>query len=162
MLTDAQIAEFYTAFLPELVAIGVSRYQLQHLDAEGVANEIFVDFLAKQDRVERPRAFLVGAMHRGCKYHLRKVHRRTERRLPERHDDLVVDDAHQQIIATTLLEDALARLTPRCQRALRLHHLNGCTAREVALELCTSLKYAEKVLRECLLQARRRMAEVTR
>ncbi len=52
--------------------------------------------------------------------------------------------------------EAFNCLTPRCQLALRLRYLEGYSVPEIATELDTSAKYAEKLVRRCLRQAQMR------
>jgi DNA-directed RNA polymerase specialized sigma24 family protein len=55
--------------------------------------------------------------------------------------------------------EAFACVTARCQIALRLRYLEGYSVPEVAAELRTSQKYAQKLISRCLRQARRRYRE---
>nr|MDQ3280830.1 hypothetical protein [Acidobacteriota bacterium] len=59
-------------------------------------------------------------------------------------------------------EEALGCATERCQLALRLRYVEGYTIPEIARELKTTERYAEKLVGECLKQARRRYAERAR
>lgn len=151
----ASIEALYTDLLPLLVGIGVKKFGLDSSDAEALAHEIFVDYLTKSEKVVNSRSYLVAAMHNGCRYHLRK-HGRIEA-LPEEIEERPAGEEPEDAIASVIAAgQALKCLTARCQFALRLRYLAGYTMAELAAELRTTSKYAEKVVSDCLKQARRR------
>ncbi|MEO8036055.1 MAG: sigma factor-like helix-turn-helix DNA-binding protein, partial [Acidobacteriota bacterium] len=45
-----------------------------------------------------------------------------------------------------LVEQALASVSERSQRVLRMHYMEGYSAREIAETLATSTRYAEKMI----------------
>jgi RNA polymerase sigma factor (sigma-70 family) len=157
LATDEAIESLYEEFVPMLVRIGTQQRGLAHGDAEAVAHDVFLDFLTKMDRVENYGAFLAGAMHNASRYFHRKNRTAESEPAPELSCD-TTEALSNQLIAS----EALGTLTPRCQGALRLRYLEGYTVPELATFLCTSVKYAEKVVRECLQQARRRYVEKKR
>jgi len=58
-----------------------------------------------------------------------------------------------QLPAELAARECFACLTPRCQLALRLRYLEGYSVPEIAAELLTSTKYAQKLVSRCLQQA---------
>lgn len=155
-LTDESIESLYEECFPFLVRIGTQQRGLAHDDAESVANDVFIDFLSKVDRVENHRGYLAGAMLNASRHHQRKY-----RPAPLPPKDHVVGDCEKTLQDHAIASQALAALTPRCQVALRLRFMDGNTVPEIARILCTSVKYAEKVVRDCLHQAQRRYAGKT-
>lgn len=151
----ASIEALYTELMPLLVGIGAGKFGLDPSDAEALVHEIFVDYLTKADKVVNSRSYLVAAMHNGCRYHLRKNGRSEPLpdEIAERPSSETPADAIASVIAAS---EALQCLTARCQFALRLRYIEGYTMAELAAELRTTAKYAEKVVSDCLGQARRR------
>jgi RNA polymerase sigma factor (sigma-70 family) len=141
----------YGELYPLLVNVGVSKFGIAEDDSRALANEVFVDYLSKSDRVYSHRSFLVAAMCNASRYYLRVQARTTS--LPEEEPHRVERGDVTDALAA---KQALDCLTPRCQFALRLRYFEGYTVPEIAAEFRTSVKYAEKVVRECLRQAQRR------
>ena len=52
------------------------------------------------------------------------------------------------------LQKALKYLQPRCRETLYLHYLEGRSAADVARELDTTHRYAEKLIHNCLKRVR--------
>lgn len=149
------IEALYAQLYPLLVGVGITKFGIAEDDAQELAHEVFVDYLTKSHRVYSDRAFLVAAMCNASRYFLRVQARTTA--LPDDAGEVEGGEQKDSGLAVDA-EQALACLTPRCQFALRLRYYEGYTVPEIAIEFRTSVKYAEKVVRECLRQARRRFA----
>jgi RNA polymerase sigma factor (sigma-70 family) len=59
------------------------------------------------------------------------------------------------------VQQALAYLQPRCRETLRLHYFDGRSAAEVARELETTTRYAEKLIHNCLKRVREIYLNIT-
>lgn len=157
--SDHELAATYEAHFDLLVGIAVSRFGIDRADAETLAHEVFLSFLTCAERINDQRGWLVSAIFNASKDYLRRA-QRTEP-LPEEGPD-PADPRHaragQQWPDVLAAREAFARLTPRCQLALRLRHLEGYTIPEIATILGTSSRYAAKLVARCLDQAQRRYA----
>ena len=140
-----------------LVRTAIKRYHISELDAEALAHEVFLAYFLKAHEVINMRAWLVSAVCNAAKAFLRKRARFVA--LPE--ESVEIPDPHLARVGDALPDQLAGReafecVTARCQIALRLRYLEGYSVPEVAVELNTSQKYAQKLISRCLQQARRR------
>ena len=140
-----------------LVRTAIKRYHISELDAEALAHEVFLAYFLKAHEVINMRAWLVAAVCNATKAFLRKRARHVA--LPE--ESVEIPDPHLARVGEALPDQLAGReafecVTARCQIALRLRYLEGYSVPEVAVELNTSQKYAQKLISRCLQQARRR------
>jgi RNA polymerase sigma factor (sigma-70 family) len=147
---------FYEANYRLLVGTAIQHFHISEIDAESLAHEIFLSYFLKADEVLNSRAWLITAIRYASKQYLRVQERHVPleeiagRPDPElaRFGDVVVDQLSAR--------KAFSCLTARCQLALRLRYLEEYGIPEVAAELNTSPKYAQKLVSRCLRQARDR------
>ncbi len=131
----------------------VSRYGIAEPDAETLVHDVFLSYILKSEEIRDVRAWLVGAICNASKYFLRREARAVG--LPPD----IMEEPDPQSLNRDRLPDALAArqcfacLTPRCQLALRLRYIEGYSAPEIATELQTTAKYAQKLVARCLQQA---------
>jgi DNA-directed RNA polymerase specialized sigma24 family protein len=59
------------------------------------------------------------------------------------------------------IQQALGYLQPRCRETLRLHYFEGRSAGEVAREMETTTRYAEKLIHNCLKRVREIYMSIT-
>jgi RNA polymerase sigma factor (sigma-70 family) len=143
-----------------LVGTAIKNYHISQIDAQTLAHEVFLAYFLKASEVINPRAWLVSAVCNAAKAYLRTRARLVE--LPPAYAETPdpslwrIGDALPDQLAC---KEAFGCLTARCQIALRLRYLEGYSVREVAIELNTSLKYAEKLVRRCLRQAKDRYTD---
>jgi RNA polymerase sigma factor (sigma-70 family) len=136
-----------------LVGTAVSRYGIAEPDAETLVHDVFLSYILKSEEIRDVRAWLVGAICNASKYFLRREARAVA--LPPD----IMEEPDPQSLNRDRLPDALAArqcfacLTPRCQLALRLRYIEGYSAPEIATELQTTAKYAQKLVGRCLQQA---------
>ena len=135
-------------------------YRISEIDAQALAHEVFLAYFLKAGEIINSRAWLVSAIRNASKYHLRKQ-ARVVALSPK---TMETPDPRLQRIGESLPDQLAARqafacLTARCQVALRLRYLEGYRMSEVAEELNISAKYADKLVRRCLQQARQRYGE---
>jgi RNA polymerase sigma factor (sigma-70 family) len=140
-----------------LVRTAIKHYHVSELDAEALAHEVFLAYFLKAHEVISLRAWLVSAICNAAKAFLRK----RARHVPLLAESLEIPDPHFARVGDALPDqlagrEAFACVTARCQIALRLRYLEGYSVPEVAVELHTSQKYAQKLISRCLQQARRR------
>jgi RNA polymerase sigma factor (sigma-70 family) len=137
-----------------LVGTAITRYGLAEPDAETLLHDVFLSYMLKADEVRDARAWLVSAICNASKHFLR-----TRARAVGLPPDITDEPDPASLRVTDRLPDALAArecfacLTPRCQLALRLRYLEGYSVPEIAAELNTSPKYAQKLVSRCLHQA---------
>jgi RNA polymerase sigma factor (sigma-70 family) len=157
---DARTDEFgavYEQNYQLLVRTAIKHYHVSELDAEALAHEVFLAYFLKAHEVINLRAWLVSAICNAAKAFLRK----RARHVPLPTESLEIPDPHFARVGDALPDQLAAReafacVTARCQIALRLRYLEGYSVPEVAVELNTSHKYAQKLIGRCLQQARRR------
>lgn len=159
---QARIAAVYEEHVRLLIGTAISRFGISESDAQTLAHDVFLSYMTKMDEVRDCRAWLVGAMCNASKHYLRTRSRHVE--LPP--DIVDAPDPRFQRVTEALADELAARecfacLTPRCQLALRLRYLAGYSVPEIAEELNTSAKYAQKLVSRCLRMAQDRYAKGT-
>ncbi len=148
------IGAVYEAHRRLLVGTAITRYGIGEADAETLVHDVFLAYIIKADEVLDARAWLLGAICNASKHYLR-----TRARAVGLPPDMVEEPDPATVRVMDRLPNELAArecfacLTPRCQLALRLRYLEGYSVPEVAAELRTSPKYAQKLVSRCLHQA---------
>jgi RNA polymerase sigma factor (sigma-70 family) len=144
----------YDAHYRLLVGTAIERYDISETDAQTLAHDVFLAFITKANEIVDARAWLVSAICNASKYYLR-VRARTVPLSDEMEDrpdpqlSRVQDFLPEQLTARQIM----ACLIPRCQLALHLRYVEGYTLREIAVELRTTAKYAQKLVSKCLRRA---------
>jgi len=137
-----------------LLYIAVRKFRVPASDAESLIQEVFLAYLSNSKGVRDIRSWLVGAMSNASRQYWR-ARGRTEP-LPddmsERSDPGSAGLADKVALKITVRE-TLSRLHEKCRETLRLHYFEGCSAPEVARELATTPRYAEKLIHKCLKRA---------
>ena len=151
---SSAVESLYAELYPLLVSVGVSKFGIAEEESRALANEVFVDYLSKSDRVYSHRSFLVAAMCNASRYFLRVESRSAALAATDESST----EGQADVTSTLEAKQALGCLTPRCQFALHLRYYQGYTVPEIAAEFRTTVKYAEKVVRDCIRQAQRRYA----
>jgi RNA polymerase sigma factor (sigma-70 family) len=159
---DQTVEALYVQHRTLLFFIAARKFRVPDGDAEALIQEVFLSFLQTGTRIENVRAWLVAAVCNASRHYWR-VSGRTES-LP---DDLQAQgDPRSRTIADEMalrmtVQQALSYLQPRCRETLRLHYFEGRTAAEVAREFDTTLRYAEKLIHNCLKRVREIYANIT-
>ncbi len=140
-----------------LVGTAMGHFSICEMDAQTLVHEVFLSYLSKADEVFDARAWLLSAICNASKHYLRIRARHVA--LPT--DFVDMPDPRFSRVGDALTDQLAAReafrcLTPRCQLALRLRYLEGYSVPEIADELDTSTKYAQKLVSRCLRQAQTR------
>jgi len=155
-LTD--FGTIYRRHLPLLVGTAVAHFHISEADAEGLAHEVFLAYFLKAGEVINPRAWLLSALANASRYYLRK-----QARTVGLSHHIANAAAEARSPAAVLPDQLMARemvgcATARCQLALRLRYWEGFSIPEIAEELDTSARYAQKLVNRCERQARDRYA----
>lgn len=115
---------------------------------------MFLAYFLKASEILDTRAWLVSAICNASKHYLRSRARLVSTDELEQAIDprSIAENLQDQLVA----REAFACTSARCQIALRLRYMEGYSNPEIAEELKTSAKYAEKLVRRCLKQAQDR------
>lgn len=152
---SAEIGDLYVQHRSLLLHIACRKFRVPESDAEALMQEVFVSLMTTTTKVENIRAWLVAAMCNASRHYWRGQSR-TES-LPEDFDDH--GDPRSQGIAdrfamSITMRQALEYLQDRCRQTLYLHYYEGRSAVDVARELETTTRYAEKLIHNCLKRVR--------
>lgn len=148
---SSAIADAYGQHAALLTRIAVHKFRIEPEDAQTLVHDVFLSFMLRRGEVLDVRAWLVGAICNASRHY----HRRYDRleSLPE---DFEGTAAPSHLNMERLVAgECLSCATPRCRLALRLRYVEGYSMSELAEELGTTTKYAEKIVRNCLKQAQR-------
>jgi RNA polymerase sigma factor (sigma-70 family) len=138
-----------------LLYVACRKFRVPETDAENLIQEVFLSFLQTGTTIDKPKSWLVAAMCNASRHYWRSAGR-TES-LPENYNEQSDPDTHGLADEFTLrmtIRQVLKYLQPRCRETLRLHYFEGRSANEVAVELATTHRYAEKLIHNCLKRAR--------
>lgn len=144
------IAAVYDEHARFLVATAISRFGISETDAQTLAHDVFLAYILKASEVRDRRAWLLASICNASRAYLRS-RSRTQTLPPDLMD--TPDPASDTALPSMVARECLACLTPRCQLALRLRYIEGYSVPEIAEELATTAKYAQKLVTRCLQQA---------
>jgi RNA polymerase sigma factor (sigma-70 family) len=146
---DTKARGIYEEHYQFLLALALKKYDIPREDAAPLVHDVFVNFLASRRPITEARAYLVVGLCRACSDYWRR--RRREIDKPYEYFDRSACDSIEDALVTRLtLQAALLQLRSKCRHTLRLYFVEGCTAREVATEVGTTRRYAEKLIMTCL------------
>lgn len=140
-----------------LLYVACRKFRIPDCDAENLIQEVFLSFLQTGTRIDNIRAWLVAAMCNASRHYWR-AQGRTES-LPEDFCDQSDPGSvglAEKFARNMTVRQALDYLQPRCRETLYLHYFEGRSAGDVARELETTNRYAEKLIHNCL----KRMREI--
>ena len=161
-----QVESLYLTHRRLLLYVGCVKFGVPEEDAEALLQEIFVSFMESAPQIVKVRAWLVAAMCNASRHYWR-VRGRVES-LPSdvaEKSDPSSHEAADKWATRISLQQAIGYLQPRCRETLFLHYYEGRSASDVARELDTTLRYAEKLIHNCLKRVREiylKMMRVTR
>ena len=150
-----EIGDLYIKHRPLLLHIACRKFRIGEPDAESLLQEVFLAYMQAETRVENTKAWLVAAMCNASRHYWRGQGK-TES-LPENFDDHCDPKSNSiadQVAIEITLRQALDYLQPRCRDTLFLHYFEGRSAVDVAKELETTSRYAEKLIHNCLKRVR--------
>jgi len=145
-----------------LLYVAARKFRIPECDSENLIHEVFISFLQTGTKINDVRAWLVAAMCNASRHYWR-AQGRTES-LPEDFGDQQ-DPGTQGLadkFATQMtVHQALQYLPQKCRETLWLHYFEGRSAGDVARELETTSRYAEKLIHNCLKRVREIYLNIT-
>jgi RNA polymerase sigma factor (sigma-70 family) len=157
-----EAAALYVEHRTLLLYVACRKFRIPDTDAENLIQEVFLSFLQTGTKIENVRAWLVAAMCNASRHYWRATGR-TES-LPEDFNDHSDPGSHglaEQYTLRMTIRQALDYLQPRCRETLWLHYFEGRSAGDVARELETTNRYAEKLIHNCLKRVREIYMNIT-
>jgi RNA polymerase sigma factor (sigma-70 family) len=145
-----------------LLFVACRKFRIPDTDAENLIQDVFLSFLQTGTKIDNVRAWLVAAMCNASRHYWR-ASARTES-LPEdfnEHSDPHSHGLADEFAKKLTLRQALDYLQPRCRETLWLHYFEGRSAADVARELETTNRYAEKLIHNCLKRVREIYMSIT-
>jgi len=152
-VVDAGI--LYEQYRDLLVHVACRKFRVPDPDAENLMQEVFLAYIQTEARVEDTKAWLVAAMCNASRHYWRQ-NSRTEQ-MPEDIGDHTDPGSHglaDQFAMSLTLRKAIRYLQPKCRETLYLHYYEGRSAADVAREMDTTSRYAEKLIHNCLKRVR--------
>lgn len=145
-----------------LLYVACRKFRIPDSDAENLIQEVFLSFLQTGTKIDNVRAWLVAAMCNASRHYWRAQGRIES--LPEDfndHSDPGSIGLADQFAMKMTVRQALDYLQPRCRETLWLHYFEGRSAGDVARELETTNRYAEKLIHNCLKRVREIYMSIT-
>ena len=157
-----EVETLYVQYRTLLLSVACRKFRVPEPDAEGLIQEVFLSFLQTGTRIDNVKAWLVAAICNASRHYWRWQGR--SEALPDdylEHSDPVSDSLPEKRAMEMTIQQALGYLQPRCRETLRLHYFEGRSASEVARELETTTRYAEKLIHNCLKRVREIYINIT-
>jgi RNA polymerase sigma factor (sigma-70 family) len=154
-LTENEIEALYLEHRALLLFVACRKFRINDVDAENLIQEVFLSFLQTCTRIDNVRAWLVAAMCNASRHHWRATGRVEP--LPDDYDNQSDPDSQSladRFAMQMTVQQVLRYMQPRCRETLRLHYYEGRSAVDVAKEMETTNRYAEKLIHNCLRRAR--------
>ncbi len=159
---SADVGVLYEQYRDLLLHVACRKFRVPDPDAENLMQEVFLAYMQTEARVENTKAWLVAAMCNASRHYWRQ-NSRTES-MPEGvhdHTDPATHTLADDFALRLTLRKAIRYLQPRCRETLYLHYYEGRSAADVAREMDTTHRYAEKLIHNCLKRLREIYASVT-
>jgi len=162
-LATGSLSDWYEAYAGRMRALGEARFRLSRDTAEALVHDVFVSFHSLQATVRNPGAWLLGGMHKACCRYIERD--KSVFSAPGCEKALVAakarpfarsfaHDPREQLEQNLLLDQVSQQLSEQCRDVIHLRFFEGMTAREMAAELDTTIRYAEKLIHKCVERAR--------
>ncbi len=162
-LTRADTVELlYTQYRTLLMSVACRKFRVPEGDAESLLQEVFVSYLQTGSTIENVRAWLVAAICNASRHYWR-IQGRAEQ-LPDDFVEQSDPGSHalpERFAMEMTVRQAMQYLQPRCRETLWLHYFEGRSASDVARELQTTARYAEKLIHNCLKRVREIYMNIT-
>jgi RNA polymerase sigma factor (sigma-70 family) len=161
-ITPDQVEALYVEHRNLLLFVACRKFRVNEGDAENLIQEVFLSLLQTCARIENVRAWLVAAVCNASRHYWR-VQGRTDQ-LPQDFGEQSDPDSlglAERFAMQMTMQKVLGYLQPRCRETLRLHYFEGRSAPDVARELDTTNRYAEKLIHNCLRRAREIYRSIT-
>jgi DNA-directed RNA polymerase specialized sigma24 family protein len=137
------VEALYVAHRTLLLYVASRKFRIPDSDAENLIQEVFLSYLQTGTKIENIRAWLVAAMCNASRHYWRS------------------HGLAEQFAMKMTVRQALDYLQPRCRETLWLHYFEGRSAGDVARELETTNRYAEKLIHNCLKRVREIYMNIT-
>ena len=157
-----EVEVLYTQYRTLLLSVACRKFRVPETDAESLLQEVFVSFLQTGAKIENVRAWLVAAICNASRHYWRTQGRAEQ--LPEDFPEQSDPGSHalpERFALEMTVRQALQYLQPRCKETLYLHYFEGRSAADVARELETTTRYAEKLIHNCLKRVREIYMNIT-
>jgi RNA polymerase sigma factor (sigma-70 family) len=145
-----------------LLFVACRKFRVPDSDAENLIQEVFLSFLQAGTKIENVRAWLVAAVCNASRHYWRMQGRLES--LPDDFHESSDPGSHglaEKFAMTMTVRQALQYLQPKCRETLWLHYFEGRSASDVARELETTNRYAEKLIHNCLKRVREIYMNIT-
>ena len=162
LLSADEVEVLYLEHRTLLLYVACRKFRVNEVDAENLIQEVFLSFLQTCTKIENVRAWLVAAMCNASRHHWRSMGR-TES-LPDDYSNQSDPGTHSiadKFAMEMTIQKVLGYMQPRCRETLRLHYFEGRSAGDVAKELETTNRYAEKLIHNCLKRIREIYLSIT-
>ena len=157
-----EVEALYLEHRSLLFYVASRKFRIPESDSENLIQEVFLSFLQTGTKIENVRAWLVAAICNASRHYWRSQGR-TES-LPDDYNDQC-DPGSKRLadtVATQMtVRQAMQYLSPKCRETLWLHYFEGRSAGDVARELETTNRYAEKLIHNCLKRVREIYMNIT-
>ena len=157
-----EVERLYLEHRNLLLFVACRKFRITESDAENLIHEVFLSLLQTGTKIDNVRAWLVAAMCNASRHYWRASGRIES--LPEDFDgqsDPVTHGLADQFAMKMTVRQAIEYLQPRCRETLWLHYFEGRSAGDVAREMETTNRYAEKLIHNCLKRLREFYATIT-
>ncbi|HUP48534.1 MAG TPA: sigma-70 family RNA polymerase sigma factor [Thermoanaerobaculia bacterium] len=156
------VEALYVRYRILMLSVACRKFGVPEADAEGLLQEVFLAFLQTGRPIDNVKGWLVAAICNASRHYWRSQGR--SEALPEdylEHSDPVSDSLPEKRAMEMTIQQALGYLQPRCRETLRLHYFEGRSAAEMAREMETTTRYAEKLIHNCLGRVREIYINIT-
>lgn len=155
LLSADEVETLYVEHRTLLLFIASRKFHIADGEAENLIQDVFLSFLQTCTRIDNVRSWLVAAMCNASRHYWR-AQGRTES-LPDDYanacDPKTTGTADEHAMRLTMSK-VVGYMQPKCRDTLRLHYFEGRSANDIAKELETTPRYAEKLIHNCLRRAR--------
>lgn len=153
----------YETYRSLLLFVAARKFRIPESEAENLIQEVFLSYLQVSVRIENVRGWLVAAVCNASR-HFWRAQGRTES-LPddigERCDPSSTAVADRLALEMTV-HQSLGYLKPKCRETLHMHYFEGRSAADMAKEMNTTSRYAEKLIHNCLKNVRTIYMQINR
>jgi len=162
LLSADEVEVLYVEHRTLLLFIASRKFHIADGEAENLIQDVFLSFLQTCTRIDNVRSWLVAAMCNASR-HFWRAQGRTES-LPDDYanacDPKTWGTAEEHAMRLTMSK-VVGYMQPKCRETLRLHYFEGRSANDIAKELETTPRYAEKLIHNCLRRAREIYTNIT-
>ncbi len=162
LLSADEVEALYLEHRTLLLFIASRKFHIADGEAENLIQDVFLSFLQTCTRIDNVRSWLVAAMCNASR-HFWRAQGRTES-LPDDYanacDPKTTGTAEEHAMRLTMSK-VVGYMQPKCRDTLRLHYFEGRSANDIAKELETTPRYAEKLIHNCLRRAREIYTNIT-